>query len=141
MSGNILTGFLRGFSMHLKIFRSLRSLITLLVIPYCLKGLSRIGFPTPEYFTAILPGGFKILYPASRDVGIRVNLIEIYRDAEYFLVDSYIPKKKNVVVDCGAYVGLYTIMASKLVGNGGLVLSIEPEPNTFKPYMLQCSSI
>jgi len=34
------------------------------------------------------------------------------------------------VVDCGAHVGLYSVLASRLVGPGGRVLALEPNPPT-----------
>ena len=41
---------------------------------------------------------------------------------------KYFVKKDMVVVDVGAHIGYYTILASKLVGNSGQVLAFEPEP-------------
>jgi len=35
------------------------------------------------------------------------------------------------VVDVGAHIGYYTILASKLVGPGGKVFAFEPEPNNY----------
>jgi len=37
-----------------------------------------------------------------------------------------------IVVDVGAFIGYYTLLASKRVGNKGLVLSFEPEPSNFE---------
>jgi len=42
------------------------------------------------------------------------------------------PKKSEVVIDCGAYIGRLTIIAAKSVGVKGRVISIEPDPITFK---------
>ncbi|MEM1510108.1 MAG: FkbM family methyltransferase [Candidatus Bathyarchaeia archaeon] len=58
--------------------------------------------------------------------------MEIYSEREYFLLDSHIPKRGDIIVDCGAYVGLYSIISSKLSGNDGKVVSIEPVPDTFE---------
>ena len=44
---------------------------------------------------------------------------------------TQILKKGMSVVDVGAYVGYYTVIASLIVGNSGNVLSIEPAPNNF----------
>lgn len=41
-------------------------------------------------------------------------------------------KKSEVVIDCGAYIGRLTIIAAKSVGVKGRVISIEPDPITFK---------
>jgi FkbM family methyltransferase len=41
-------------------------------------------------------------------------------------------KKGDVFLDVGAHVGKYTIPAAKIVGDNGLVISIEPQHLTFK---------
>ncbi len=38
------------------------------------------------------------------------------------------PKRGDIVIDVGANVGTFTVMAAKLVGDKGLVVAIEPEP-------------
>lgn len=42
-------------------------------------------------------------------------------------LDKYIPKKGDVVIDCGAYAGYFAVLASKLVGKEGKVIAIEPD--------------
>lgn len=37
-------------------------------------------------------------------------------------------KKGMVFIDLGAHIGLYTLLASKLVGSNGLVIALEPHP-------------
>jgi FkbM family methyltransferase len=37
----------------------------------------------------------------------------------------------DVVIDCGAYIGDFTTRASKLVGDKGLVLAFEPNPQSY----------
>jgi len=41
-------------------------------------------------------------------------------------------RKGMVVADIGASTGYYTLLASKIVGSTGLVLSFEPEPHRFR---------
>jgi len=48
----------------------------------------------------------------------------------YFV--KYIPKKGDVVIDCGAYVGCFTIIASKLVGIEGKVIALEPDKVSYR---------
>ena len=43
-----------------------------------------------------------------------------------------------VVVDIGANIGYYTLIAAKLVGNKGIVYAFEPEPSN---YELLCQNI
>ncbi len=42
-----------------------------------------------------------------------------------------IVKEKDVVVDLGANIGYFTLLAAKLVGKNGKVFSLEPEPKNF----------
>ena len=57
------------------------------------------------------------------------NIVEIFVNHVY---DKYCPIQDNeVVIDCGAYVGEFTIQAAKRVGIGGLVLAFEPNPKSF----------
>ena len=41
-------------------------------------------------------------------------------------------KKGDVVLDIGAYVGYYTMLASKIVGDEGKIFAFEPDPENFK---------
>ena len=41
-------------------------------------------------------------------------------------------EKGNIVIDVGAYVGMFSIKASTLVGLNGLVIAVEPDANNFK---------
>lgn len=52
--------------------------------------------------------------------------IEIFRESSYERCWS--PTEGDIVVDVGAYVGMFTIKAAELVGDRGLVIAIEPEP-------------
>ena len=45
---------------------------------------------------------------------------------DYF--NYYRPKKGDIVIDAGAFVGQFTVAASRLVGNKGKVIAIEPDP-------------
>ncbi len=41
-------------------------------------------------------------------------------------------KRDDVVIDCGAYKGMFTIKAAIKVGSKGVVIAIEPEPNNLR---------
>jgi FkbM family methyltransferase len=47
------------------------------------------------------------------------------------IVELFRPKKGDVVVDVGAHIGKYTILASKMVGSQGKVIAIEAHPNNY----------
>ena len=44
---------------------------------------------------------------------------------------SFAPKEGETVIDVGANVGAYTLLAAKLVGENGRVVALEPEPINF----------
>jgi FkbM family methyltransferase len=48
------------------------------------------------------------------------------------IVGNFTPKAGDVVVDAGAAFGFYTILASRLVGPSGKIISIEPQPEIFE---------
>lgn len=56
---------------------------------------------------------------------IESGYANLYSDDEY---RRCLIEKDMVVVDVGAYIGLYTCMAADIVGNDGKVLSFEPDP-------------
>ncbi|MFH1563255.1 MAG: FkbM family methyltransferase [Nitrospirota bacterium] len=47
-------------------------------------------------------------------------------------IKKYTPKKGDVVIDVGAFWGHFTIIASRLVGDSGKVISLEPEPSNYR---------
>ena len=60
-----------------------------------------------------------------------MDSIEAY--VEVFLDKVYdrqrVPQKGDIVIDIGAYVGMYSIMASQYAKNDGKVISVEPLPS------------
>ncbi len=53
--------------------------------------------------------------------------IEVFQDKVYDR--GAIPKKGDIVIDIGAYVGMYSIKASQFVGDTGFVVAVEPLPS------------
>jgi FkbM family methyltransferase len=51
---------------------------------------------------------------------------------EDVIIKYFTPKEGDIVVDIGAYIGLYTIIASKRVGANGKVIAIEADPSNFE---------
>jgi FkbM family methyltransferase len=58
-------------------------------------------------------------------------LAPTFKNFEPPVRDAFQPKKGEVVIDVGAYIGSYTLEASKLVGDQGKVVAIEAEPSFF----------
>jgi FkbM family methyltransferase len=51
---------------------------------------------------------------------------------ETFMLVWFQPRKCDVFVDVGSHVGKYAVAAAKVVGEEGLVVAVEPHPETFK---------
>jgi FkbM family methyltransferase len=48
------------------------------------------------------------------------------------IIERFLPKDSDIVVDIGAHIGLYTIISSKRVGFNGRVVAIEAHPGNFE---------
>src|ERR671918_2871616 len=48
------------------------------------------------------------------------------------IIEHFTPKQGDIVVDIGAHMGRYTIIASKRVGANGKVVAIEADPGNFE---------
>ena len=48
------------------------------------------------------------------------------------ILEHFTPKEGEIVVDIGAAFGFYTILASRMVGQKGRVIAIEPQPESFQ---------
>jgi FkbM family methyltransferase len=55
----------------------------------------------------------------------------IFREND-IIEDHFTPRKGDIVIDIGAHIGLYTIIASKRVGMHGKVIAIEADPKNFE---------
>lgn len=67
--------------------------------------------------------GFKIEAP----IDSFEPYIEVFHDKVYDRLA--VPKAGDIVIDIGAYVGMYSIKASQLVGLSGLIVAVEPSPS------------
>lgn len=76
-----------------------------------------------------LPNGDKIIVndPAT----LTINIPDHYIRREYMHVEDFIPREKWIVFDVGAYVGVYSLWASKLAVKG-FVVAFEPNPYAYR---------
>ena len=77
-----------------------------------------------------------LAFPRGDHVGVYLQQGWFERQELTFLARYLRPADR--VVDCGAHVGLYSMLASRLIGPGGRVLALEPNPPT---YALLCGNI
>lgn len=80
--------------------------------------------------TLPIPGG-RVAMPRENMTGLMVSIYEVFIQKEYERYRDYIPSRKDVVVDVGAYVGLWTIHVARQVGGAGRVVAVEPNPYVF----------
>jgi len=57
---------------------------------------------------------------------------EIYMTSETFVNALFNVQQGGIFIDVGAYLGIYTIRASKMVGANGKVISIEADPQNYQ---------
>jgi len=60
------------------------------------------------------------------------SLLEVFIDKDYTLVDNFLPKRGNIILDLGAGIGDYTLLSSLRIGRKGKVVSIEADVQTYK---------
>jgi len=76
-----------------------------------------------------------LCFPSFADPKIKIPFSDDLLFGEIFLENVYHHEKisKNmVVVDVGAHVGFYSLLASWKVGEKGKVIAIEPDPENFE---------
>ena len=65
--------------------------------------------------------------------------LEIFQDEVYERV--WWPGEGDVVLDIGAYVGMFTVKAARLVGTTGKVIAIEPSPENYELLARNCEEL
>jgi FkbM family methyltransferase len=80
-------------------------------------------------FAVKLPGGLRIF--VNDDDTLSINIPDHYLRREYVRHPDYVPGDDWVVLDVGAHVGIYSLCASRLVGDG-FVIAFEPNPIAYR---------
>ena len=108
---------------------------------WILSGLVKFKFSAYPFFFLLCgktPKDLKLL--PNRECSIEFNgrdivaprdgilaFIEILQDEVYEKFGG--PRKGDIVLDIGAYVGMFTLKAARQVGDAGMVIAIEPNPS------------
>jgi FkbM family methyltransferase len=103
------------------------------------------GFFSPSIHTAKITDRIvrKIVGPSLRPFMVKVTvpkyayryyckIIDFAPGREDDIIEHFNPSEDNIVIDVGAHVGRYTILASKLVCRSGKVIAIEAHPDNFQ---------
>ena len=80
----------------------------------------------------MLPKGLHVVVPQHDYQSLAGSIHEIYVEKEYEALPEYLPQRSYRVLDVGAFMGLYTLKTSLLVGDEGSVIAVEPVPRTFQ---------
>jgi len=80
-------------------------------------------------------GGRRIVAPCNA-AGV---FLEIFQDEVYERI--WKPKPRDVVLDIGAYVGMFTVKAARLVGATGKVIAVEPSPENYNLLEQNCEGL
>lgn len=73
-----------------------------------------------------LPEGLVVRFPAGLLPEVLRNILHVYYYLDYEMLPTFAPRLGWRVVDAGAFIGLYTMRAAKLVGKEGFVVAVEP---------------
>jgi hypothetical protein len=60
------------------------------------------------------------------------DLLALFGDWESYVKDVFNPKSGDVIVDVGAYIGTCTVPNALKVGEKGMIISFEPDPENFE---------
>ena len=92
------------------------------------KQIIRGKFASDEDLYISLPDDNVLILPISQLPEVWLNILHIYCFKDYTPSIEFIPKPRWVVIDLGAYIGIYTLYALGLMGWNGTVLAVEPNP-------------
>jgi FkbM family methyltransferase len=93
------------------------------------KARTILGFrDTPLIKISVPKYGYRVLCPINVNKDDFINMT--IREEE--IIQHFQPHKGDIVVDVGAHVGRYTLIASKRVGLNGRVIAIEANPDNFQ---------
>jgi FkbM family methyltransferase len=65
-------------------------------------------------------------------INIPISLLKLIPCSYSSYIKHYMPKKGDVIIDCGAHIGNCTILFSRLVGKTGTVIALEPFEDSFR---------
>jgi FkbM family methyltransferase len=91
--------------------------------------IRNLGYKNPLILKISVPKyGYKVYCP----INATINEFKMLTSHEEQIIQHFRPVTGDVVVDVGAYIGRYSLIASKHVGLLGKVISIEANPNNFE---------
>lgn len=77
-------------------------------------------------------GHFEYLFPDGVRFASHENMADELKRSLFGYIEKRRLKRGDVVVDCGAYFGEFTLYAAKAAGEEGRVIAFEPDPEVYK---------
>ena len=129
MKGRRLLNFIVGLTTDLQNVLRGYSTVEVVLVKYLLR-MRMFKQLIMSNIAIKLPDDMKIFI--NDDATLNINIPDHYLRREYMRHPEYIPSKDWTVLDVGAYIGIYTLWASKRVGDKGFVVAFEPNPLVFR---------
>src|SRR5215217_2314063 len=96
-------------------------------VSFLYKVIKFLGLGNPVSLKISVPKyNYKVLCPIKKEEIIHMTIREDH------IIEHFTPRQGDVVVDIGAHMGRYTIIAAKRVGTKGKVMAIEANPSNFE---------
>jgi FkbM family methyltransferase len=97
------------------------------IVSFLYKTIKFLGLGNPVSLKINVPKyGYKVLCPIKKEEIVNMTI------REDDIIEHFTPKQGDIVVDIGANIGRYTLIASKRVGTNGKVVAIEAHPGNFE---------
>ena len=102
---------------------------SLLLLKFLYKARKTLGFSDAPLAKLNVPKyGYKVFCPININ---RDDFINMTRN-EAEIIEHFQPRKGDIVVDVGAHIGRYTLIAARRAGLNGRVIAIEANPDNFE---------
>lgn len=84
-----------------------------------------------DYIMVELPMGLKAYLPKQQIFSSLKNILHVFYYKDYEMFNDFIPRKNWTVIDVGAFIGLWSLKASKLTSVNGKIIALEPNPDNY----------
>lgn len=116
------------------IYFSLILLTAILVIPISMLKKKTIKEAIFIIFPKLMPKDLLVNFHGVKFIARKgkTDILLLNELSEPWMTKYFKPKKGEIVVDVGAHVGKYALVAAKMVGKNGRMIAIEAHPENFK---------
>jgi FkbM family methyltransferase len=87
----------------------------------------------PDIYLTLMPKDFEINFHDVKFIARKgkMDMLVCSNVAEPWLTSHFKPREGDVVIDVGAHIGKYALIAAKMVGENGLVIAIEAHQENY----------